>query len=317
VSRILLLGGAGFLGSRIAGACVKAGHVVQVIDGLMPQTSGRRDNLAATAADIELVARPVEQVEDLEASIAASDVVVDAMGWTLHRAALENPLRDMALNLASHIHWLQRIPEGSRPTVIVLGSRVQFGDVAGGEIDEDAPQEPLDVQGIHKAAAERHFRLASRLRGVPVIALRLPACIGPHQPFEGDDIGLVGGFIRDALAGNTIRVFGRGRRRAIAYVDDVADVACKLASLKTEGFTAFNLRGEVLAIHELAERVVAAAGRGRVDVAEMPGELAAIDSGAAAFREERLRVALGGTIPRTPLDHALAETIRYMQEVLP
>jgi UDP-glucose 4-epimerase len=316
VSRILLLGGAGFVGSRIAIACVRAGHAVRVVDGLLQQTSGRRENLAAVAAAVDLVAARVEDFADLEPTLAASDVVIDCMGWTLHRAALADPLYDVALNLASHVSWLRRLPDGARPLVIYLGSRVQYGDVPGGEIDEDAPQEPVDVQGIHKAAAERHFRLAARLRGIPVVVLRLPACIGPHQPFEGDDIGLVGGFVRDVLADRPIQVFGRGRQRAIAFVDDVAEVVCRLAARPAEGFTAYNLRGEVLPIEELAARVVATVGRGRVEVTEVPHEIAAIDSGAAAFREDRLRVALGDDVPRTSLDHALAETVRYLAGVL-
>jgi len=316
VSRILLLGGAGFVGSRIAIACVRAGHSVQVVDGLLQNTSGRHENLAAVATAVDFVAARVEEVADLEQRIAASDVVIDSMGWTLHRAALADPLYDLELNLASHVHWLGRLPEGARAKVIYLGSRAQYGDLPGAEIDEDAPQEPLDVQGIHKAAAERHFRLAARLRNVAVVVLRLPACIGPHQPFEGDDVGLVGGFVRDVLAGRTILVFGRGRRRAIAFVDDVAEVVCRLVTRPADGFTAYNLRGEGLPIDELAARVVATAGRGNVEVTELPAEVAAIDSGAAMLREERLRAALGGEIPRTPLDQALRETVRYLQGVL-
>lgn len=316
MSRILLLGGAGFVGSRIAIACVRAGHAVRVVDGLLQRTSGRRENLAAVATTIDFVPTRVEEVADLDQVLAASDVVIDCMGWTLHRAALADPLYDLALNLASHVHWLRRLPDGARTMVIYLGSRAQYGDLPSAEIDEDAPQEPLDVQGIHKAAAERHFRLAARLRGIPVVVLRLPACIGPHQPFEGEDIGLVGGFVRDALADRPIRVFGRGRRRAIAFVDDVAEVVCRLAAGPADGFTAYNLRGEVLAIHELAARVVAVVGRGSVEVTEVPNDIAAIDSGAAAFREDRLRDALGTDVPRTPLDRALSQTVGYLTEVL-
>jgi UDP-glucose 4-epimerase len=315
VSRVLVLGGAGFLGSRIVMHAAQHGHTVRVIDGLLPRTSGRRTNLAR-ASDVELVATRVEDLPDLADRLAACDVIIDAMGWTLHRAALADPLHDLALNLTSHVHWLEQLPANARPLIVYLGSRTQWGDAPGGEIGEDTPQEPADVQGIHKAAAEQHFRLAARLRALPVVALRLPACIGPHQPHEGDDIGLVGGFVRDALAGRTIEVFGHGRRRALAFADDVAAVVTRLIAVHHEGFTAYNLRGELLAIDEIATRVVRLVGRGAVTVAELPRELAAIDSGAAALCEDRLRATLDGAVPRTPLDQALAVTVGYLRDVL-
>ena len=311
-SRVTLFGGAGFIGSRIALACVRAGHRVRVIDGLLARTSGRRENLAPVAADIDFRAARIEHVGDLDRVLAESDVIVDCMGWTQHRAALDDPLYDLELNVASHLHWLRRVPDHLRAKVVYLGSRGQYADPATGDIGEDDPQEPRDVQGIHKAATERHFRLAASLRDLDVVALRLPACVGPNQPAEGEDIGLVGGFARDLLAGRAIRVYGRGRRRAVAYVDDVAEIVCQLARLPGRGFQAYNLRGDVLPIEDIAKRLVAIVGRGSVEVADLPRDIAAIDSGAAAFREDRLRAALGGAVPRTPVDEALAATVRHL-----
>jgi len=309
---VTLFGGAGFIGSRIALACLRGGHRVRVIDGLLARTSGRRENLAPVAADIDFRAARIEHVGDLDRVLAESDVIVDCMGWTQHRAALDDPLYDLELNVASHLHWLRRVPDHLRAKVVYLGSRGQYADPATGDIGEDDPQEPRDVQGIHKAATERHFRLAASLRDLDVVALRLPACIGPNQPAEGEDIGLVGGFARDLLAGRAIRVYGRGRRRAVAYVDDVAEIVCQLARLPGRGFQAYNLRGDVLPIEDIAKRLVAIVGRGSVEVADLPRDIAAIDSGAAAFREDRLRAALGGAVPRTPVDEALAATVRHL-----
>jgi nucleoside-diphosphate-sugar epimerase len=313
--RLLVLGGAGFLGSAIVRRATSEGHRVHVIDGLVPETSGRREHVDGIP-HVELTASRVEDYGDLAGALANADLVIDAMGWTLHRAALADPLRDLALNLASHVYWLQRLPRAAPPAVLYLGSRTQWGDVAGGEIAEDTPQEPADVQGIHKAAAEQHFALAARTHSLAVTTLRLPACIGPGQPFVGDDIGLVGGFVRAALAGRTIEVFGRGRRRGLAFVDDVAAVVLRLVALPAGGFNAYNLRGDVLAIDEIARKVVALVGRGTVAVAELPREVAAIDSGAAAIREDRLRAALGGAVPRTPVDDALAATVDYFRAAL-
>ena len=315
MTRVTLFGGAGFLGSRIAEQCVGMGHHVCVVDGLLPYTAGRREHVAHLGPSVELRCSRIEETDDLQGLVAESDAIVDCMGWTRHRAALADPLYDQQLNLASHVHWLYRVPEGAHPRVIYLGSRGQFGNPHGDEIDEDAPQCPVDVQGIHKSAAEHHFRLAARLRGFPVVSLRLPACVGPNQPTDGEDVGLVGGFVRDLLAGRTVQVYGRGRRRAVAYADDVAAVVCRLLALPLEGFTPYNLRGEVLPIEDIATRLAALIGRGRVDVADVPHEVAAIDVGGGMLREDRLRAALGG-LSRTPIDTVFAATVRYLEAAL-
>jgi dTDP-L-rhamnose 4-epimerase len=315
--RVTVFGGAGFVGSRIVACCVRAGHAVLVVDGLVERTGGRRSHLDAVRNDVEVIERRVEEVGDLAARLARTDAVIDCMGWTRHRAALLDPLHDLALNLTAHVDWLLRLPADARPRIVYLGSRTQFTDPpGGGDIAEDAPPSPADVQGIHKAAAEEHVRLAARRRHLDALALRFPACIGPHQPADGDEIGLVGEFVRELRAGRCVRVFGHHRRRAVVFVDDVAEVVCRLLDVPADGFTAFNLRGDVLPIAELAHRLQTRVGRGTVEVVEVPAEIAAIDSGAAALREDRLRAALG-TVPRTALDAALDAAVRWLDGVLP
>jgi nucleoside-diphosphate-sugar epimerase len=315
--RVTVLGGAGFVGSRIVARCVRAGHAVLAVDGLVERTGGRRAHLDAVRDQVEVIERRVEDVGDLAARLARTDVVIDCMGWTRHRAALADPLHDLALNLGAHVDWLRRLPAEARPRIVYLGSRTQFTDPpGGGDIAEDAPPSPADVQGIHKAAAEEHVRLAARLRGLEVIALRFPACVGPHQPADGDEIGLVGEFVRELRAGRCVRVYGEHRRRALVFVDDVAEVVCRLLDVPVDGFTAFNLRGDVLPIAELARRLQALVGRGTVEVADVPTEIAAIDSGAAALAEDRLQAALG-TVPRTALDAALRAAVGWLDTVLP
>ena len=73
-------------------------------------------------------------------------------------------------------------------------------------ITESTAMVPEDVQGIHKAAADHHFRVFAKLKRLNVLSLRFANCYGPNQPRAGEDIGLIGGFIRDALAGKTIVV---------------------------------------------------------------------------------------------------------------
>jgi UDP-glucose 4-epimerase len=91
-------------------------------------------------------------------------------------------------------------------------------------VDEDHPLLPVDVNGIHKLAAERYYTLYDAVHGIPSVSLRLTKTYGPRMDLASDTKGFTGVFIRQALAGEKIRVYGTGRqRRDFNYVDDVLD----------------------------------------------------------------------------------------------
>jgi UDP-glucose 4-epimerase len=261
---------------------------------------------------IAIIASPIENVTNLAAILDNHGLIIDCMAWTQHRMALRAPVFDCACNLESHLYLLTQIREACSAKLIYLGSRGQYGNPHTATITESAPMVPEDVQGIHKAAADHHFRVFAKLKRLNVLSLRFANCYGPNQPRAGEDIGLIGGFIRDALGGNTIVVYGDDRRRSVLYVDDLCQVVERIAHTEFTGFSAFNLAGHDLSIKQLAERVVEIAGRGNVRCEETPHEIKTIDIGRAVFSDAALSVLIG-EIPRTDLRVALGRTIDYFK----
>lgn len=306
---VLVLGGAGFIGSHIVRRFLEHGDTVAVIDGLLPRTGANRAHVPADR--VGFVAARVEDVADLPERLAAADVIVDCMGWTCHRLALADPEYDLQLNAGSHLSWLARYRGRAGQRLIYLGSRGQYGRAVG-EVTENTPMQPADIQGIHKLAAEHHFRFYSECERVPAISLRFANCTGRNQPVSGPDIGLVGGFVRDALLDRTIEVYGTGRRRPVAAADDVARLAVRCAEIPAEGFTAFNVPAHEIALETLAGEIVRRAGSGRVRQCEMPEEVRQIDVGDAAFSAAKLQGAMDFTM--TPVDAMLEETLAYFRE---
>jgi nucleoside-diphosphate-sugar epimerase len=204
----VVFGGAGFIGSRITQALCEAGWRVTVIDGFLPRTGATRANLSGCLNDIQLIASRAEDVAGL-AELVENAIVVDAMGWTRHREASEDPAYDLALNVASHLPVVRAIRDGRPKLVFFLGSRHQYGRVLAARINEDTPLAAVDVHSVHKIAAELHYRLVTN---APVISLRFGNTFGPGQPMTGDDIGLIGGFIRTLLEKKPVRLFARSRR---------------------------------------------------------------------------------------------------------
>ena len=303
----LVLGGAGFIGSNICRYLADRGFHVVAIDGLLPRTSGKAANLVSAANNIELIAERVEQVKLFADVLGGHDIVVDAMGWTSHLEAFEDPEYDLALNLSSHLAVARAMPIARPRQIIYLASSHQYGRVSKGPIAETQPLVPLDVQGIHKTAAEHHFRIVAERNDLSVVSLRFGNTFGPAQPLSGRGVGLIADMIRKSLAGETIEVFGERRMRTVHYAPDIARMIESIASQKLEGFAAINLPGEHVTILELARQIIQCTG-GALKQSCLPAELAAIDAGNApldcALFTEHFRA------PQlTPLPAALAATV--------
>jgi len=313
--RCLIAGGAGFLGSHIAERFVQAGHEVTVVDGLLARTGGRRENLADLLPRIQFFDMPIEQIPDLARSVAESDLLVDCMGWTCHRLALHDPLYDMRLNIGSHLALINAIPQGWGKKAICLGSRSQYGNPNVEQITEATPSTPHDIQAAHKQAAESDWQVFSSIKGFAVLSLRFGNGFGPRQPVRGEDIGLIGGFIRNLLQGGQVELFGTGRRRPVIYAGDVAGAVLSCAQASFHGFHMFNLAGEDVILEELLELLIREVGQGSWRLREFPAEVKAIDVGNAAFSGDRLEAFLG-SVPRTPLEAGIKRTVEYFRETL-
>lgn len=313
--RIVVFGGAGFIGSRIVAALVERGDDVVVVDGLMDDAGGDEAHLASVGQAIDFRPTAIEDLAGLDDLVRGASLIVDCMAWTRHVAAFDQPLYDLRLNLESHLRLIQALRTVPGARVLYLGSRGEYGRPAGPRITEATPLDPRDVQSVHKAAADQHFRLFAELSGICVVSLRLPNCFGPGQPVVGKDIGLVGDWIRSALAGTPIVLYGTGRRRALLYSDDAASVVSRLSDHSFTGYQAFNLAGRDVDLVDLAERIVAISGRGSVTREPMPHEVAVMDIGGAQFDDAALRQLMGAP-PEADLDRALGATITYFKERL-
>ena len=312
--QVLICGGAGFLGSHIARRFVAAGDRVTVVDGLVLGTGGSLDHLSDIRPAIELLIAPIESVDDLRVQVGSADLIVDAMAWTRHLAALHDPRQDMRLNLAPHLTLIEALRGQGPRLVIYLGSRSQYGRMAARVVTEDEPMTPQDPQGVHKVAAESHFRNYAALDGYHVVSLRLPNCFGECQPVSGEDIGLVGGFIRTLCQDGTVTVYGEGRRRAMLYARDAAEIVALVADRSVTGFTPLNVAGRDIDIRDLAMRLQTLVGAGAIKEEDvMPAEIAAIDPGDQTIDDSRLR-ALVGQPPQSDLNEALQRTVGYFTE---
>jgi len=308
---VLVLGGAGFIGSAISERFYHEGYDVTVVDGLLNQSGGRRENIDRILPHIQFIESRIEDIDNIVELVGKFNLIIDCMAWTSHHLAIENPLYDLQLNAASHLHLINALNEGQGKQIIFLGSRGQYGSPDSDLITEKTPMIPEDIQGVHKLTAESYYRLYAKFKKLNVVSLRLPNCFGENQPLSGLDIGLVGGFIRDLLNNHTLDVYGE-RKRFLVYVKDVAGIIFKLSQEKTSGFCAYNLGGQEITIQQLVEALISIIGSGSFVVKEVPDHIKAIDMGNALICEEKLRAKLGD-IRSTDLLMALSNTVDYFK----
>jgi nucleoside-diphosphate-sugar epimerase len=172
---------------------------------------------------------------------------------------------------------------------------------------------PEDVQGINKLAGESFFRVYSKFYGFNVTSLRITNCFGENQLYNGNDIGLVGSFVKDIIWGRPIIVYDGNRKRSLIYVKDLADIVFKLSTLSLSGFNAFNLSGYELPIDEIAKKLIQITGKGSYDLMALPDSIKKIDGGKAKFNCNKIMSLLPG-LSLTNLDEAFSQTYDYFRK---
>lgn len=310
--RILVCGGAGFIGSHLVDTLVGLGSKVTVIDPCFAETGANLGNLELSKPCIELMALPIQKVKNLEFELKRFDLVIDSMGLTKHHLGLDNPQLDLACNYQCHLALIEALSRQPVPT-IYLGSRAQYGKLEG-VVSEDSPQNPLDPQGVHKAAAEAMFRIYSQRNGWPCRSLRIGNCFGPRQVVMGNDVGLVAGFVRSILAGQIVELYGDNtRQRNILYVNDLVEQIIRVGAIMTgSGFQAVNVIGQAVRLTELLDMLIQLTGRGGYRISSFPESVAQIDPGYAHISQDKLKLLLGDVF-YTPLQFSLEETLKYFE----
>ena len=239
--RVLVSGGAGFIGSHIVDALMDAGHEVFVFDDL---SSGSRDNLPLRAKFFEGDIRDAKRVAEVFRDVQPN--------WVCHQAAqvsvsrsVRNPRFDAEVNVLGLVQMLQAAAEGKVERFVFASSGgVLYGDVTT-PAPEETPADPISPYGFTKWMGEKYLQFFAREHGMSTVALRYANVYGPRQNPHGE-AGVVAIFCTRMLAGEPVTVNGDGKYvRDYVFGEDVA--RANLAALTvplTEKFRAFNIGTE-------------------------------------------------------------------------
>jgi len=254
--RILVTGGAGFIGSHVAEAYLKARHEVVVVDNL---STGRRENLHAGISFYETDLLNESRLEAIFQEFRP-EVVNHHAAQVNVRLSWDSPAEDARVNILGSLAVLQQMVKwGTKKIIYSSSGGAVYGEPSSVPVSEDHPVRPLSNYGVSKYTVELYLRSFAASGDFSALVLRYPNVYGPRQDPSGE-AGVVAIFATQMLRGEQPRIFGDGTKtRDYVYVDDI--VAANLLALESQPEETFNLGwGEQVSDREVFETVCAAVG---------------------------------------------------------
>jgi len=307
--RVLVTGGAGFIGSHVSDAYLARGDSVWVVDNL---SSGKRENVPEHANFAEMDIRD-EGVRDLFREIRF-DLVNHHAAQIDVRRSVADPQYDAQVNLLGLLNLLEGAREvGTKRFVFVSSGGVVYGEPETFPTPETAPKLPLSPYGVTKLTGEFYLNYYREIHGLEYVALRYGNVFGPRQDPHGE-AGVVAIFSSRLLSGEPLTLFGDGEQtRDYTFVRDIVSANMTLSEVEVGGGKgldqrAFNVgTGIGVSVNLLADTLEGVAGTrpGRRHEPPRPGEL----------RDSRLdtkRLQAQGWACRWTLEEGLRETYEHI-----
>ncbi len=220
--KVLLTGGAGFIGSHVADAYLAAGHSVTIVDNL---STGSIKNIPRGASFhlMDINAPELKKVFELE----KPDVVNHHAAQISVTVSVKDPILDAGSNALGFLNVLEcSRMTGVKKVIFISSGGAIYGDISLKKAAENYPQQPLSPYAIHKQTGESYLRFYQRQYGLPYTVLRYANVYGPRQDPFGE-AGVIAIFIMKLLAGEipTVNAYPEdpdGMSRDYVFVEDVA-----------------------------------------------------------------------------------------------
>jgi nucleoside-diphosphate-sugar epimerase len=315
--KVLITGGAGFIGSTLAIRAAELGADVTVIDSLIPEYGGCLFNLDPIKDKIRINLSDIRDSFSLRPLIENVDILFNLAGQTSHMDSMKDPHTDLTINCMAQLNLLETCRQFNPNIRIIFASTRQiYGKPTYLPVDENHSINPVDINGIHKYAAELYYGLYGKIHGIHTCILRLTNTIGPRMRIKDARQTFVGIWIRQLLEGQPIEVWGGEQLRDFNDVEDVVR-AMLITSQDVNCFgKIFNLGSdEKISLIKLANMMKEIHGSGEIKIMDYPPERKKIDIGDYYSSFERLK-AMTGWEPAQSLEQTLQRTLGYYTDYL-
>lgn len=313
--KVLITGGAGFIGSNLAHRMVQEGADVMLLDSMIEGYGANLHNLDGIKDRVHINFSDMRDEHTLKYVVREKDYIFHMAGQVSHQDSMNDPFMDLAVNTRGTLALLEACRVNAPHAVLVYASTRQiYGKPEYLPVDEKHPLLPPDVNGINKLAAEQYMRLYNHVYDIPTVSLRLTNTYGPRQLISNARQGVIGWFVNRALLGETIQLYGGGGQlRDFNYVDDVVEAMCLAAENKYTYGHVYNLAGERASLKTVAETLISITGKGSIEVIPFPDERKKIDIG-DFYGDSSMFEGITGWQAKTKLERGLKVMIDYYRD---
>jgi UDP-glucose 4-epimerase len=253
--RVLVTGGAGFIGSHLVEALVRQGARVRVLDNF---SSGHLDNLSAVRDDVEVVVGDVRDADVVHAAVRGCEVVSHQAAQLEITRCLEDPIDDLRANTIATLNVLEAAVRAGAQRVVYASSACVYGQPLYVPSDEAHPTNPNWAYGVSKLACEKYAAIYHEQSAVPMTGLRYAIVYGPRE-WYGRVLTI---FLKRLAAGAAPVIFGDGRQvRDFTYVGDLVELHQRILTQDLPGHEVLNVStGVATSVADLARLAIRAAG---------------------------------------------------------
>ncbi len=243
MSKYLVTGGAGFIGSNIVDELVRRGHQVRVLDNF---STGKKENLQNSLSKIEVIEGDLRSKADIDAAVKDRDYVLHVAALRAVLRSVDNPLETNDVNVAGTLNLLLASRDAKVKRVVFTSSSSVYGDTEVFPLNEKHTPNPLSPYAASKIMGEYYSKIFARIYGLETVCLRYFNVFGPRQNPESAYSAVIPIFIDCILKKKSPEIHWDGKQsRDFSYVDNV--VLGNILAAETSGIS-----GEVfnIACHE-------------------------------------------------------------------
>ena len=238
MSRYLVTGGAGFIGSHLVDRLLGESHEVVVLDDF---STGNWKNLAGLDAGLQIVEGCITSDADLASAMQGIDGLFHLAALPAVARSVEAPLDSHRINVTGTIHVLDQARRAG-VKVVYAGSSSAYGDQRANLKSESLREDPLSPYAASKLAGELYCRSFARVYDLEVVITRFFNVFGPRQVPDSPYSGVIAAFCLALLRDQAPRIDGDGKQsRDFTYIDDVTRALCMAMQQDLAGATTLNI----------------------------------------------------------------------------
>tara|TARA_Y100000310_G_scaffold82715_1_gene79301 strand:+ start:6974 stop:7906 length:933 start_codon:yes stop_codon:yes gene_type:complete len=308
--KILVTGGAGFIGSNIVRELVNRGDEVVVIDNLF---SGKKENLTEVMDSIRFVEGSITDFNLLKEECKGVDVILHQTAIPSVPRSINDPLSSNTTNIEGSLKVLLAAKECSVKRVVLAGSSSAYGNTETLPKTEDMPTNPLSPYALQKVTSEVYAKLFNKLFNLDTVVLRYFNVFGPRQNKKGGYAAAIPLFISAILEDKSPVIFGDGlQSRDFTFVDNVvhANILAAIAEEPLNGEVINVACGERITLLELVEKINKVLGKDIKPVLQ-PTRLGDVKHSLASIEKAKQ---LLNFEPQVLFDEGLEKTIEWYKE---